>query len=410
MNIFESIIMALQSVRANKLRAFLTLISVAVGVFTIVAVGSLVDAIEGTVQGEIESLGSTNYYITRMPQIQIGNNEWRKYRKRKNITYSQYKDFKKKLTSTDMVCCESTSGGKIVEFGSNKSDPDVTLIGCDYHFFGISNLIVERGRILMESDISSNRNVAVIGNDVVVKVFPNTDPIGQEIKIRNKKFVVIGVLETKGALLGNSQDNRVIIPITPFLKYYAEPWDESVDISVKTYKYEELTASIDESIGIMRSLRKCEPWEDNSFEIATNEALLDQFGDLTGYLNYFGIIAGGFALLAAGVGIMNIMLVSVKERTREIGIRKAVGAKKYWIVFQFLVEAITLCNLGSIAGIFFGVSLAALIGSLMNLDLVISINWIAFSLTVCTLIGIVFGAYPAYKAAQLDPIDALRYE
>ena len=260
------------------------------------------------------------------------------------------------------------------------------------------------------SDVRSGRNVIIIGNDIVQKCFNREDPIGKEVEVGKKKFIVVGVQEEKGAILGQSMDNRVYIPITQYVKHFLPRYNKSVDIFVKAKSDEALQATMDESIGIMRELRKVEPWEDNSFEIATNEALKDQFSGLVGFLSYFGIITGAFSLIAAGVGIMNIMLVSVKERTREIGIRKAVGAKKSWIVIQFLVEAITLSNLGSIGGIVFGAAVAALVGTSLGLDLIIGINWIVISIVVCTLIGVIFGAYPAYRAAQLDPIDALRYE
>jgi putative ABC transport system permease protein len=409
MNTVESIRMALQSVWANKLRAFLTLVSVAIGVFAIVGAGSLVDAIEGTIHGEVEALGTTTFSITRRPAVEF-NRDWRKYRKRKHITYSQYKKFKKKLTSTEMVSCHAFRQGQMVKYEGNETDPDVMLMGVDFNHFDINDLDIVNGRALLESDIRSIRNVIIIGNDIVQKCFKREDPIGKEVEVGKKKFIVVGVQEEKGAILGQSMDNRVYIPITQYVKHFLPRYNKSVDIFVKAKSDDALQSTMDESIGIMRELRKVEPWEDNSFEIATNEALKDQFSGLVGFLSYFGIITGAFSLIAAGVGIMNIMLVSVKERTREIGIRKAVGAKKSWIVIQFLVEAITLSNLGSIGGIVFGAAVAALVGTSLGLDLIIGINWIIISIVVCTLIGVIFGAYPAYRAAQLDPIDALRYE
>jgi putative ABC transport system permease protein len=342
----------------------LTLLSISIGVFAIIGVGTLVSSIDNAVSGELSSLGESTFIIKRMPSIQMGDT-WRKYRKRKAISYSVYKEFRKQMTE---------------------------------------------GRVFSADDISFNRNVAIVGNDVVVKIFPYINPIGKKIAIKNQSFTIIGVLEIKGAVLGQSQDNQVIVPISQFLKYNADWWEESVTISVKAMSKEQLEATVDEAIGAMRTIRKVKPWEENSFEIETNESISEQFGSFIGFLSIFGSICGGFALIAAGVGIMNIMLVSVKERTREIGIRKAIGAKRRWVLTQFIIETITLCQLGGLIGIILGVIAGNVLGKMLGMSIVFPVTWIVLSIVICTLLGIFFGAYPAWKAAKLDPIDALRYE
>jgi putative ABC transport system permease protein len=269
---------------------------------------------------------------------------------------------------------------------------------------------VEFGRTFIEEDIDYNRNVAIIGNDIVVKIFPNVNPLGKEISIKNQKYTVIGILKTRGALLGQSRDNMVIIPITNFLKYFASPWEESLQITVKAISKEMLQATIDEVIGNLRVIRNVKPWEANTFELETNETISQQFGSFVNFLSIFGFISGGFALVAAGVGIMNIMLVAVKERTREIGIRKAVGARRRWILWQFILEAITLSQIGGLFGIIFGVLGGYLLGNAIKLPLFFPVPWVVLSIIVCTILGIAFGTYPAYRAANLDPIEALRYE
>lgn len=409
MNVIESILLAFDSVRVNKLRATLTLLSIAIGVFAIVGAGTLVKSINNAVTSEMAALGENMFSIYRMPKIQTGNT-WRKYRKRKPINYSQYEEFKEKMTIAKAVSSSSSSGGHVVHYGNQETDADVSLIGADENYFLVTNTGISQGRPLNIQDIEFNRKVALIGNDIIVKVFPNISPIGKKIKIGNQRYTVIGILEEKGAILGQSQDNNVIIPITQFLKYYAYWWEESLDINVVAYSRDALQPTIDEAIGIMRSIRDVKPWQENNFELETNESISEQFSSLTGYLSYFGLFSGAIALIAAGVGIMNIMLVSVKERTREIGIRKAVGAKRAWILLQFIIETITLCQIGGIIGIGLGILGGTFLATSLGITLTFPIDWIVMSLIICTLLGVVSGSYPAWKAATLDPIDALRYE
>jgi len=409
MNVIESIILAFDSVRVNKLRAILTLLSIAIGVFAIVGAGTLVQSINNAVTGEMAALGENMFSIFRVPRIQTGHT-WRKYSQRKPITYSQYMDFKNNLDIAKAVSSQSTSSGYTVQYGNQATDPDVTLIGTDENHLMITNTNLTAGRPITAQDIELNRKVALIGNDIVVKVFANITPIGKKIKIGNNYFTVIGILEEKGAILGQSQDNKVIIPISQFLRYYANMWDESLDISIMAHSQIALQPTIDEAIGQMRAIRNVKPWQDNDFELETNESISDQFASLTGYLSYFGLFSGAIALIAAGVGIMNIMLVSVKERTREIGIRKAVGAKRFWILLQFIIETITLCQIGGFIGIGLGVLGGLMLANSINISLTFPIDWVVISIVICTILGVVSGSYPAWKAATLDPIDALRYE
>ncbi len=410
MNISESIWLALDSVRMNKLRAFLTLLSIAIGVFAIIGAGGLVSSIDNAITGEINKAGATSFTIGRMPLIQTGNRHWRKYSKRKPISYSQFKKLKKTLAGVKFVTANSFNQGVRVKSKYYETDPDVLMVGGDENFIESTNYTIAKGRNLSSEDISLNKNVALIGNDVLKKAFPGINPVGQKIKIKNHHFIVVGVLAEKGAIMGQSQDNRVIIPIKQFLKYYSSFWNESLKITVKAINKTLMFEAYDEAIGIMRSIRNVKPWEENNFEIETNESVGEQFASFTQYINIFGMIVGFISLIAAGVGIMNIMLVTVKERTREIGVRKAMGAKRRWILYQFIIEAVTLCILGGLIGIGFGLLASAYFGNAMGLNLTIPTNLIIISLLICTFIGSVFGAYPAWKASKLDPIDALRYE
>jgi len=410
MNVSESVMLAIDSVRSSKLRTSLTLLSIAIGVFALMGAASMVSSIDNTVANEMSSLGEHTFMIKRIPSLQMGNNAWRKYRARKDITYAQLKELKSYTGYGDRISAFTSDEANVIKSKYIDSDPDVTILGADQNYFINNNISISEGRQITESDLESKANVVLIGNDVRVKIFPFGNPIGEMIRIKNKEFEIIGILEPKGAILGRSQDNNVIVPLTNFLQNFANQRRQSLDISIRAESYIEMQNMIDETIGAMRAIRNVQPWEDNSFEIETNEIITQQFSGFTSYISLFGYIVGFFSLIAAGVGIMNIMLVAVKERTREIGIRKAVGAKRKWIMFQFLIETITLCQIGGLIGMGMGVGAAFLFGAFLGLSISIPIFWVITSIAICTAMGLSFGLYPAWQAANLDPIEALRYE
>jgi len=409
MNFFESIRLAIGSLLQNKLRAFLTLLGIAIGVFAIMGAGTLTSSLKYAVSDQLAAIGETVFWIEKMPHMGMGNN-FRKYRNRKPITYSQFKDLKRQMTTTSMLSAYTVSMSHTIKSGNLTTNPDVYMIGADYNFFSNNAYNVEFGRPLTDEDVNMTKNVAIIGNDVAVKLFPNLNPLDKYITIKNQTFQIVGILEVKGAMLGQSKDNMVIIPITNLLQYFADEWEESLSISIKAVSKEMIPATIDETIGALRVIRKVQPWEENSFELTTNESISEQFGSFVSFLSAIGWISGGFALIAAGVGIMNIMLVSVKERTREIGVRKAVGAKRKWILMQFIVETVTICQIGCFFGMAMGFAGAKLLGKLININTIFPIGWLIGSIVICTMLGVIFGAYPAWRASNLDPIDALRYE
>ncbi len=414
MNALESISIAIDAVRSQKLRSSLTLLSIGIGVFAIIASTSIMNTLQQAVNGQLADLGENSILIQRTPTINFGTN-WAKMRKRKNITYAQAQQFRDRMTTTQLISISNESPAYTIKAGLESTNPDVSLIGIDDQYFAVNAITIGEGRSFIESEVILNRRAAIIGTDVVKALFGQGSALGKTITIKNQEFDVIGILESRGGVLGQSQDNRVLIPITVFNRYYTSEWDASVDISVKAESKLTLESTFDEAVGVMRALRSVKPWDENNFEIDTNDAITGQFSGFSSALLIVAWISGLGALVAAGIGIMNMMLVSVRERTREIGVRKALGARKRWIVRQFLIESITLCQLGGLTGMIGGLGSSwavteILRGTMPNITYVMPWGTVVFSIVICTVIGIGFGLYPAWRAATLDPIEALRYE
>ena len=408
MNYFESIFTAFDSIKQNKLRSSLTLLSVAIGVFAIFGSGTLVRSINDTVENKLNELGENTFLIKRTPSVQVGRMNWRKYRKRPRIRYPQVEQLQEMITSDATISAYQDMGSQIIKSRYIDSDPDVLVAGVDGNYSWNYDESVDRGRVINNTDVQFRKNVAVVGLDIVKRLFPG-EAMGEMIRIGSQQYEIVGILEEKGAILGNSQDNKVLIPISNYLKYNSSWWT-SLDVTVKAKDKESLSDLVDETIGALRAIRNVNPWEDNNFELETNESITEQFASLTIYLQIFGWLVGVFSLIAAGIGIANIMLVSIKERTKEIGVRVAVGAKRKWILQQFLVETLTICQLGGIIGILMGIGIGVLFSSLFGMSMIIPIDLIIFSIIITTILGTISGLYPSYKASKLNPIDALRYE
>ncbi|MFN5865578.1 MAG: ABC transporter permease [Candidatus Kapaibacterium sp.] len=409
MNYWETITSAVASIRANLLRSVLTLLSIALGTFAIISVGVSTTTLEKSVVGALDEVGGNSFVIQRTPSIQMGSS-WRKYQRRPIITLTQAEEYKRRVGDQALVAISDRDFGKTIKAGNLSTDPDVTVFGVDEHYFVVRNKNVSSGRPLYGEDVFASRNVAVIGNDVAVKLFPQGNAVGQQITIDNLRLEVVGVIAAQGAVLGRSQDNEVYIPLNVYVRRFASESYFTATLSVKAPDAATFAEVFDESIGVMRSVRGCKPWDDNNFEIEDNSAIKDQFTTFIDFAAYFAAFIASFSLAAAGVGIMNIMLISVKERTREIGLRKAIGAKSTSILFQFLLEAVTLCQLGGLIGLAGGILIVLVVAAFTSIAFVIPWSWVLLSIVFCTVVGLAFGAYPAWKAAQLNPIDALRYE
>ncbi len=409
MQVFESIKLAYNSIKTSKLRSILTLLGIAIGLFSIIIVMTAISAIQQTVENTFNSLGSSNFMIQKYPAIQVGGpHARRQFRNRKNLTVEMGEKLREMTSLPVAVGISLGRGGKVIRFGNVKTNPNVSVAGVNFDYFVALDLKVPIGRNLSKADDTQSKPVAVLGADVVEKLFKGNDPTGQTIRVEKYSFEVIGVFEKRGSILGQSQDNFIAIPLTVFQKYFGT--QRSASIVVMSASKQQIEATKEEVISAFRKIRKLSFSEENDFEIVTNEQLIEQFNDLTKYFKMGAAVIAFIALIAAGIGIMNIMLVSVTERTREIGIRKAIGARRINILTQFMIEAVSLSWIGGMIGILLGVVGGNVVAVAMSVPIVIPIDWIFIGLTVTTFVGVVFGVYPALKAANLDPIEALRYE
>ena len=408
MQFFESIKLALSSIVANKLRSSLTLLGIAVGLFSIIVVMTAIGAIQQSFEDIFNSIGTNNFIVSKWPALQLGPHDRARSHNRKNITVAEGEKLKEITQLPVAVGISIYVTGKTIKYNNIKTNPSIPVAGVNEDYFFASDLKIGEGRNLSRADYEYSRPIAVLGTDVTDKLFKNISPIGQQIKVDNFNFEVVGVFERLGSIFGQSRDNYVAIPLRTFEKFFGT--ERSASIVVMCLNKSLIEPTMDEVIGAMRKIRKVGSGEENDFEIITNEQLIQQFNDLTKYFKLGAAVIAFIALLAAGIGIMNIMLVSVTERTREIGIRKAIGARKKTILTQFVIEAVALSWVGGLIGIFLGVLGGNLVALQLGVPIVLPIEWIIIGLLLTTFVGVVFGVYPAVKASNLDPIEALRYE
>ena len=410
MKISQLFNIAVQSISNNKLRTSLTILGVVVGIFSIIVIMTIVTMLQNSIENGLSMLNKNTFQIEKFDRMQeVGGGSDRNWRNRKDITINEAYRLKELLTDALYVGAEQWQFGKVIKFDNYETNPNIQVAGETIDGIKTNNWKVAYGRDLRESDIEYSTNVCLLGQDIVDKIFPNMNPINQNIRVDGKPFKVAGVLERQPAMFGDSRDNFVIIPITTWQSMYGK-YTESVNIMVTAPSKESYNDVIESAIGYFRKIRKVPAGEPDDFSIFSNESLINQVNDITGPIKIGALAVSLVALLAAGIGIMNIMLVSVTERTREIGIRKAIGARKSSILIQFLIEAILLCFFGGLLGIVIGIGIGNLAGSLINAQMAIPYDWVFIGISMCLTVGLIFGTYPAYKAANLDPIEALRYE
>jgi len=408
MRFVETIREALTALRANALRSALTLLGMVIGVFAVIASVTAVDVIDLYFKSSLQIFGPSTFSVERYA-VQMGGGERERYHP--PITYAQVQRLEDRLDADLTVSVQEGFDYNVAVGASRrKTNPNVTLYGTDDAFLGNFGYELQAGRPLARPDVENARPVALLGSTVAEELFPTTSPVGRDVTVGRVRLRVVGVLEKKGSFLGFDPDTRVFAPVSYLMSTYGGGGRSIGDVSVRAPTPDAMAAAQEQVRQHMRVIRQVGPGEPDTFAMATNNSIRSTLDQFTSMLTIGGALVGFISLLAAGVGIMNIMLVSVTERTREIGIRKAVGAKWRDVLGQFLLEAVVLCQIGGLIGIVLG----GLGGNATALYFDIAPSfpwaWALFAVGGVTVLALLFGGYPAYKAARLDPIDSLRYE
>ncbi|WP_242918968.1 ABC transporter permease [Pontibacter liquoris] len=414
MNLLENIREGLRAIQSNLLRTVLTGLIISIGIMSLVGILTAVDGVKHSLDQTFSSLGANSFDIERKGANNGGRRQGRTEKEYPEISYEEASQYKSLMSDNAMVSLSAfISGATIVKSETEKTNPNITIIAGDENYLQNENLNLARGRGFSTVEQETGTNVAIVGSELVDNLFPKVNPIGQYVTFLGRRFKIIGQLEKEGSSMGgNGGDRRIIIPLETGRQIPRQGNSElNYDIKTAIPKPEELNYVMGEATGIMRNVRHDALGREESFEIRRSDSLLQSLGEITGYLKVGGFVIGFITLLGASVGLMNIMMVSVNERTREIGVRKALGATAHQIRQQFLIEAIVICILGGLLGILLGVvignSIAALIG---DGGFIVPWLWVFTGLAICVFVGVVSGYYPAFKASKLDPIESLRYE
>jgi len=415
MFVLDALKMALAALRAHKMRSFLTMIGIIAGVASIIAVMTGISVIQTSIEKEISVLGTQTFQVQKQAAAgAMSEEEWRKIQARRPITTEHARAIRDKVKSVDLVGPEMWGYNHTASFRDKKTNNNLMICGGSPEYAPNNTHYVNLGRNLSQEDISVGRRVVLLGYGVAEELFPWTDPLHRTIKIDGRKFRVVGVLEDKSSALGGRFNQYLIIPVTTFKKIYgtrrADGRERSVNITVQAKTPELLPRAIDEVRAVMRMERGLKPHEEDDFTIFTNDSNIRTFNEMTAGIKTGGFAIGIVALVVAGIGIMNIMLVSVTERTKEIGIRKALGAQRRVIMLQFLMEAIILCNIGGLIGVAVGFGIGNILSLVTDFAAHVPMEWAIVGLAFCTGVGLTFGFWPAMRASKLNPIDALHYE
>jgi putative ABC transport system permease protein len=404
----ESVLFAINSLRVNKLRTFLSLLGISIGIFTIITVFTIVDSFEASLKTSVAKLGNNVIYVQKWPWIFGGDYPWWKYFNRPSPSYKDYEELEKRVQNAEAMAFEIGIQEKTVKYKSNSAE-EVYIAAVSHNYDQVRAMEFEKGRYFSQNESRSGRNYALIGYSVAKALFGDKDPVGKDIKVLGRKVTVIGVVQKEGDdILDNTADNCVFIPIN-YARNLVDTRSDRYNpfITVKAKSNTSLDELKNELQGAMRSIRKLSPREEDDFSLNQSSMLSIQLEAMFGVINVAGWIIGGFSILVGGFGIANIMFVSVKERTNIIGIQKSLGAKNYFILLQFLVEAVVLSVIGGMIGLGV-VYIETLLAKLANFDLMLTFGNVVLGIVVSVVIGIVSGFMPAYSASQLDPVEAIR--
>jgi putative ABC transport system permease protein len=403
----DNLRLALGTFWVNPLRSLLTLLGIVIGVTTVVSMMALVEGLRLKVNRDLSQLGANSFQVQKFPQG-FGRFNWQKYSRRPRLTGADREAIVQSCPSVRAAAGEDSQGGQKVETSSKETRPNVNIWAVTNQYLDTNSVTIAAGRSFTEVEELDARRVAIIGLDVADVLFPGMDPLNQEIRLRGRPFRVIGVFQRRGSFLGfGSQDNFVVVPLSAFLPIFGHP---NYRISIQAIDADHLSKAQDEVINLLRRRRQVKPDEENNFELFSNESMTQAFNSISQVITVatFGVCL--LSLVVGGIGILNIMLVAVTERTREIGVRKALGAKRRRILAQFATEAVVLSLVGGLIGILVGFSVAFLGRWVLDFPTVVPAWAVAISVVMSSGVGLIFGIYPAARAARLDPVEAMRAE
>jgi len=416
MPLMEALVMALAAIRSHKLRSFLTLVGIIAGVASIISVMTGISVVQNAMEQELSVLGTTTFQVQKWPAGGGGFHndvDWREIQKRAPVTTENSDAVRERVATVDLVGSELWGYGSVAKYRNESTNPNVMICGGTPEYPPNNTHYVQYGRNITNEDIRLSRRVAVIGFNIAETLFPFVDPIDKVIKVDGRKFKVVGIFEEKKSAMGGNFDNYILMPVTVFKRVYGMrdgDQERSVNMTVRAKSPALVASAIEETRGVLRIARGVKPGAKDDFELFTNNSQIKAFNNATAGVKAGAFVIGIIALVVAGIGIMNIMLVSVTERTREIGIRKALGARRRDILWQFLLEAIVLCNIGGVFGVIVGFAMGNIVTMFTEFPVSVPIDWAVRGVVFCTIVGLTFGLWPAVRASKLDPIDALGYE